>query len=86
MMTPRERRLVQLDVIAEKHGLTVEDILSKRRFGRIVRAKREIAKTLYHQHNIGWSEIGRILGCDHTSVIHLVRSENRPAGRYRAAA
>lgn len=83
-MTPRERRLAQIDKIAERHGLTVDDVLSKRRFGRIVRAKREVCKTLYAQ-KINHSEIGRIMGCDRTSVIHLVRTDDRSDRQHRAA-
>jgi len=52
-------------------GLTVEDVQKHDRRPRMVQARREIAHYLRGHH---WSTpaIGRFLGRDHTTVLHLL--------------
>lgn len=74
-ITPRERRIAELEPVVAKYGVTMADVLSRNQTKIVVRARREVAKILKGKE---WSytEIGRFLGRDHTTIIYLVRTEN----------
>lgn len=74
-MTPRERRIFELDPIAEAYGLTVQQVLVRSRARRLVNARRDMARHL-RDKGLTLPEIGRFLGRDHTTILHLLRTKN----------
>jgi chromosomal replication initiation ATPase DnaA len=77
-MTPREKSLSDVGLIALKHGLQREDLLGRQRFPRISRARQE---AFYHFRRKGWSytEIGRLFDRDHSTIIHGVEKHQKVA-------
>lgn len=63
--------------IAERHGVTREDILGHRRFTRIVHARWEYWHYLVRER--GWSLMQAAMNTkhDHTSVLHGVRQHEK---------
>jgi chromosomal replication initiation ATPase DnaA len=61
-----------VEMVAEKHGLTMIEIKSRDRSKRIVRPRQE---AIYRVRQLGWSypRIGRFFGLDHSTCIHSVR-------------
>jgi len=82
-LPPRQSAIIMQDV-AERHGLTVDDIKSPSRVHRIVVARQE---TYYLLREAGYSypQIGRFCGGrDHSSVVHGVgMHENKLKGRVK---
>ncbi len=70
-MTPRERNLADIGLIALRHGLTRHDVLGRSRKPIAVAVRRECAEHFVAKGK-GWSEIGRIMQRDHSSVRYLV--------------
>lgn len=58
--------------IAEKHDVTIDQILSHRRDRKYVTPRIEIAKALRKQ-GLSLPAIGKIMNRDHTSIIHYLR-------------
>lgn len=77
-MTPREKTLADVGLIALRHGLEREDLLGRARLPRISRARHE---AFYHFRRKGWSypEIGRLFGRDHSTIIHGVEKHQKIA-------
>ena len=57
-----------------KYGVAVSTLLGNARGQLVDRARREVYAALYGS-GLGYSEIGRLLGRDHTSVLAGVRKE-----------
>lgn len=70
-MTPRERNLADIGLIALRYGLTRQDILNHhgKRCLRVNDARRDVALH-FRAKNYSWPKIGRIVGRDHSTVIH----------------
>lgn len=68
-MTPRERYLADIGLIALRHGVTREDVLGKSRERRIVYA-RQHCYWMLRERGRTFPEIARIMRRDHSSVIH----------------
>lgn len=62
-----------LAMVARKHRLTPEQILGHNRIPRIMRARGELYVVCAHTLGLSWSEIGRQLGRDHSTVLAWVR-------------
>lgn len=81
-----ERRQTPGEIIrhvARKHGLTVDEMCSGRRFRKIARAKQEAMWELRQKTSLSYPGIARRLNLlDHTSVMH---GEKRHAERLEAA-
>jgi hypothetical protein len=74
-MTPREKNLAAIDVIAQQYGYTVEDILGKSRLKRVV-AVRHLCILMLREKGYSTTEIGRVLGGrDHSTIVHAL---NKP--------
>jgi hypothetical protein len=73
-MTPREKNLAAIDVIAKEHGYTVEDILGKSRTKHLV-AVRRLCILMLREKNYSTTEIGRVMGRDHSTIVHAL---NKP--------
>ena len=72
MSEPVYKRILR--EVAEKHGVTVNDILSSRRAARIVHARQETVWRMKTETTFSYPEIGRRLGGkDHTTIMHALR-------------
>jgi hypothetical protein len=67
--------------VAERNGLTVADIMGKRRKRRIIAARREAIYLVWlncrfgvEQRRYSLPEIGRVFGLDHTTVLHHLKA------------
>lgn len=59
--------------IAEKHGVTVQEIIGRRRFSNLIAARFEAVYEITKA--TGWSlpRIGRLFNRDHTTILHCLR-------------
>jgi len=60
--------------IAVETGIPADEILGRRRYAAIVAARRRVALELWRAP-MSTTEVGEVLGMDHTSVIHALRRE-----------
>lgn len=68
---PPGRRI--LAEVAEKRKVPLQDMLSNRRFLPIIEARQEAYYRLVTETSMGWAQIGRLIGKDHTTVLHGCR-------------
>lgn len=61
-----------VESVAQRHGVTVDAVLGSRRTSEVARARHDLMAGLYGS-GLAYAEIGRLLGRDHTSVMHGVR-------------
>lgn len=59
--------------IADKHGISVNDIMSIRRTGNLVAARYELYWNLKKETKWSLPQIGRFLERDHTTILHGIR-------------
>ena len=57
-----------------KHGIDLETIVGRCRHGRVVRARHHLCALLTWTLDLSYSDVGRIMALDHTSVINAVRT------------
>lgn len=72
-MTPRERYLADIGLIALRHGVTREDVLGRSRVGRIVEA-RQHCYWHFRERGRTFQQIGKMMGRDHSSVVQGCRA------------
>jgi len=66
---PRQSRVI-IETVAEKHGMSVEEIMARSRKDRIVAARHE-AFYLLREAGYSFPQIGRFFGgMDHTTALH----------------
>lgn len=71
LQVPRNRGTVILREVAEKHKVSVEDLISERRHQYLVRPRQEVMYRLCTETDWSLPRIGRLLGGrDHTTVLH----------------
>lgn len=69
-MTPREKHMAEIGIIALSHGLTVHDILRKRRTTcQRLRDARRDSMDMLKSRGMKWEQIGRVIGRHHTTAI-----------------
>jgi hypothetical protein len=75
--SPRAKRV--LLEIAQKHGITCAEILGDRRIRAVVEARQEVMRELVDKLP-DWSiaRIGRFLRRDHTTVLHALKTADKP--------
>lgn len=73
-MTPREKNHLLIDAIAQEHGYTVDDIIGKLRFKRVV-AVRRLCILALREKGYSTTEIGRIMNRDHNTIYHALNKE-----------
>ena len=73
-MTPRQKIHVAIDVIAQEHGYSVEDILGKSRLKHLV-AVRRLCIVMLRKRGYSTTEIGRLMDRDHSTIVHAL---NKP--------
>jgi chromosomal replication initiation ATPase DnaA len=59
---------------AARHGVEVDDLLGPRRTAILAAARADLCTNLWGS-GLPYSEIGRLVGRDHTTVLYLVRKE-----------
>jgi len=57
--------------VADIYGITVNDILSRRRLRRFADARAVICYLLCFTQGYSTTEVGRVLGRDHSSVVYF---------------
>jgi chromosomal replication initiator protein len=78
-MTPEVRALAER--IARAHGVTYEDMMSASRLKAVTAARHAFMAELRMTYAMSTPEIGRIVGRDHTSVMHALRKCGVMQGR-----
>lgn len=79
MITPRQIVREIISEVAERHGVTLGQIMSPIRTKKIAHARQEAQAALYDTLNddgtrrYSLPKIGRIFDRDHTSVLHAIR-------------
>ena len=67
-MTPKERNLADIGLIALRHGLTRFDILGRGRTRKVVRARQDCVFMFYNK-GFSLTSIGRIMDRNHTTIM-----------------
>lgn len=77
-----------LQLVAAKHGVPVDEVVGKSRKAGIVAARRAAILLISGQFDWSLPRIGRVFGCDHTSILHHldVVTGERPVKRERKRA
>jgi chromosomal replication initiation ATPase DnaA len=75
-MTKSERLHLYASHAASRHGVAVDDILSRSRKSKHVAARKEVMH-LYRDAGFSLKQIGLALGRDHTTVLHGLRKFDR---------
>jgi len=70
-VTPRQKIHAAIDVIAQEHNYTVQDILGKSRLKRLV-AVRRLCILMLRERNYSTTEIGRLLDRSHSTIVHAL--------------
>lgn len=70
-MTPREKNLAAIDVIAQRHGYSLADILGRSRTKRLVHVRR-LCVLMLRRKQYSTSEIGRVMCRDHSTIVHAL--------------
>lgn len=65
--------------VAHKHKIAIADLLGACRERKVVKARAELVHILYNERNLSSSQIGAILGRDHSSILHLLGHTKRGA-------
>jgi chromosomal replication initiation ATPase DnaA len=68
-----------LDRVCREHRVTVEEVYGRRRYPRAVAARRALVLALYEETG-NVSEVGRLMGLDHTTVLHHLRAARDAEG------
>jgi len=76
-MTPRERNLADIGLIALRHGLTRHDILRRRGPQGIVTQARKACAEHFIRQGKSLCETARILDRDHTTIRYYLYGRNR---------
>lgn len=76
--------------LCEAHGVSLEDVRSKRRLAKIVKARSAIAimlraRTDHTGRLLSYPVIGRLLSKDHTSIQYMCKPHMRMRHRTRYA-
>ncbi len=58
--------------VADRHGVAVVDLLGRSKARELTRARHDLMTCMWGS-GVGFAEIGRLLGLDHSSVIYAVR-------------
>jgi len=72
-ITQRRKREALLAMVAIEHGITRDELMSSSRRLHIVRARHDAFYRLVKDLQYGYSDVGRVFGKDHTTIMHGVR-------------
>lgn len=73
-MTPKEKILNEVALIAHSHSLALRDLMVPARFPHIVKARNHAMWHIRTVHGYSFPRIGRIFGIHHATVIHGIAS------------
>lgn len=68
-MTPREKYRYIVKSVADRHGLSIEDIMGIRKHSHVVQARRECMVALRGE-GLSCPQIGRLLNRDSSTIVH----------------
>lgn len=71
-MTPRQKHLNDIGIIALQHGFTAEEVISPCRSATLVKARQECI-IMFRDRGYSVTEIGRIMRRDHTTIVHTLQ-------------
>lgn len=71
-LTPREKNLADIGEIAYKYGLTVDDMIGKRKHKMLMNARRECVAML-RAKGLSTPQIGKIMNRDHSTIVHSLQ-------------
>lgn len=69
-MTPKEKILNEVALIAHSHNLALRDLMVPARFPHIVKARNHAMWHIRTVHGYSFPRIGAIFGIHHATVIH----------------
>lgn len=73
-MTPGQKINATIKVVALRHGVSLEEIMSDTTKHKIARARHEAMYILKTKFRLSYPRIGAIMRRDHSTVIHGVRA------------
>lgn len=73
-MTPKEKILNEVALIAHSHSLALRDLMVPARFPHIVKARNHAMWHIRTVHGYSFPRIGAIFGIHHATVIHGIAS------------
>lgn len=80
LTTPRQYTRQLIRVIAESHGVTIDEIFGRNRTAKVIAAKREaIVAVIQSRPYLSYPDIGRIFGLDHTTCVHHAQRAGLPS-------
>lgn len=71
-LTPRERNLADIGLIALRHGYTRDDILGPRKHKTLIRARWDCI-AMFRRRGMSTTEIGRVMLRDHSTIVHALQ-------------
>lgn len=72
--TPREIKMAVIEEVAERHGVPLRHVLSKRRDRHIVAARHAAIREVRERFDgDSLPNIAKLFGRDHTTVLHALR-------------
>lgn len=67
-----------IKIVADRYGITTDQILSNSREKHLVSARKEVYYLLREKIGLSYSQIGDILGKNHATVIHALKGYESP--------
>ena len=81
-ITRREERMLVIRQVAKTHGVSVHDLLGRRRAAWLVAARRAAIRAIHDQFDDSLPMIARLFRRDHTTILYHLRGwkRRRPKG------
>ena len=77
--TPTQKRRAPIAEIAERHEVSLADVLGPSRFQHVVRARFAAIRAVRQRYpEMSLPQLGRLFNRDHTTILHALRKEPRP--------
>jgi chromosomal replication initiation ATPase DnaA len=71
-LTPRERNLSDIGLVALRHGFTRYDILGPCKTRQLVKARQDCI-AMFRDRGMSTPQIGRIMQRDHSTIVHALQ-------------
>jgi chromosomal replication initiation ATPase DnaA len=78
-VTPRERNLSDIGLIALRYGLTRQDVLGSSRAKKVIEVRQECAAFLHR--TMSHSAIGRLMGRHPSTILHSIAAHRKRSFR-----